>query len=190
MAYSPDGRDVALTSSGIVEVWNLADRKPVLTLRGHVGYVYGVAFSPDGKSLATCGHDRTVRLWARSDSAEIRTFRGHEGFVRGVAFSPDGTRLVTGGEDNAVKLWDVSSDRELATFHGHKHFIHCVAFGPDGIRHRDGFADRTTKIWAAVTSLQPTFRLGSCPRCCLRPRRSNGRLGDLRDSGRASRRNP
>ena len=68
----------------------------------------GVAFSPDGRLLASAGDDWTVRLWRTADGEEIATFRGHADRVHGLSFSPDGRLLASAGYDGAVKLWDVA----------------------------------------------------------------------------------
>ena len=95
VAISPDGRQAAVTSAGRVDVWDLETRKTIHTLRGHEGFVYAVAFSPDGRHLVSGGLDSTVRLWDRATGAEVRRYPGHQGFVRGVAFSPDGRRIAS-----------------------------------------------------------------------------------------------
>jgi WD40 repeat protein len=79
----------------------------VRTLEGHTGWVYSVAFSPDGKLLASGSGDHTIKLWEVATGQEVRTLTGHTWNVLSVAFSPDG-QLLASGSDYTIKLWDIS----------------------------------------------------------------------------------
>jgi WD40 repeat protein/serine/threonine protein kinase/tetratricopeptide (TPR) repeat protein len=153
LALHPDGRHLAVAGSGLVEVWDVRAHTKVLELRGHSNWVLGVAYSPDGKWLATGGYDGTIKLWDAATGVERETIRGHEGFVLDLAFSPDAAFLVSTSEDRSVRLWEVPTGRSIGVFHGHTDHVHAVAFTPDGREVASGGRDGTLKLWHRRTSL-------------------------------------
>jgi RNA polymerase sigma factor (sigma-70 family) len=131
------------------------------TLQGHKATVRAVAFSQDGKTLATAGDDRTARLWDVATGQEKTVLEGHQGTVTCVAFTPDGKTIATGSFDRTIKLWDVATGKARTTLTEHKAPVTALAIAPDGKTLATASFDMTVKLWDIATAKERDTLLGA-----------------------------
>jgi len=128
------------------------------TFDGHSSQVNSIAFSDDGKFLASASLDRTIKIWDLATGKSIRDLTGHLSNVSALAFSSDSRFIASGSTDKTVKLWDVQSGKAIRTFEGHFTLISSIAFSPDRKTIASGSYDNSIKLWD-IKSGKATFTL-------------------------------
>jgi WD40 repeat protein/serine/threonine protein kinase len=110
-----------------------------------------VAYSPDGKRLASPSGDNTLKVWDAQTGQELSTLRGHTGQVNSVAYSPDGKHLASASGDKTVKVWDAQTGQKFLSLEGHTDAVWSVAYSPDGKRLASASGGGGVKVWDAQT---------------------------------------
>jgi len=142
-----DISDYMIFSDNDVRLWCLPDGVALHKLAGHTDTVTCLAFSPDGRMLASGSWDKTVRLWSLPDGTTLRTLEGHTNELTDVVFSPDGQMLASGSRDKTVRLWSLPDGTALQTLEGHSDRVISVAFSPNGQVLASGSWDKTVRLW-------------------------------------------
>jgi WD40 repeat protein/tRNA A-37 threonylcarbamoyl transferase component Bud32 len=172
VAFSPDGRRLATGSEGIVSIWDWRDRQRLRILPGHEKMPISVAFSLDGRRLASSSWSGDVMIWDAQTGERLHISSGHRQPVSALAFSPDGRRLVSASFDRHLIVWDATTGRQLHAFRGHDGLILGIASSPDGLRLASVGEDKMVCLWEAGSGrevLSLRGHTGSCRSVAFSP---------------------
>ncbi len=160
LAFSPDGRYLAVgcgssgsgasfrsEEAGRVEVYDVSTGNLLWKQGAHGTAVLSVAFSPDGKSLATCGKSNTIRVWDTLTGQSKTTLSGEGNQVSGVVFHPNGQMLVSAGSDTKITLWDIKTGATVRQLTGQGQSIHTLALYAKGNVLASGSLDGRVHLW-------------------------------------------
>jgi WD40 repeat protein len=154
VAASRDGKYVAVACQDRSVYVLDSQTRTIKALRGHGDQVIAVAFSHDGKKLASGDWSGNVRLWDARTGKQTHALAGHEAAVHGVSFSPDGRQLASASQDKTVRLWDVHTGKQQLTLTGHTAAVRSVSFSPDGRQLASASHDTSVRLWDAHTGEQ------------------------------------
>jgi WD40 repeat protein len=158
IAFSPDGKLLALGGYKVVTVWDVSSGAKLRTLEGYAEQVTTLAFSPDSRHLASASAE-TLRICDARTGRELHTLTEKAGSITALAFCPTGKRFATASTDRTVKVWDAGTGQLISMCRGHADPAYAMSFSPDGSRLASAGGDRIVRIWEPETGVGTlTFR--------------------------------
>jgi serine/threonine-protein kinase len=161
MTLSPDRKTVAVADGAVIHLVDTKTLREVRELASHTSTVLCLAYSADGKFLASGGNDKAVRVWNVGNGEQVRDIApAHESPVRSVALTRNGKEVISAGDDTRIHVWDVGNGERLRTFVGHKTPVRALVVAPDGkLAYSAGGteevgkeADKDVRVWQVATA--------------------------------------
>jgi len=146
---SASGADVNADVDNTVQIWNALTGDNPLTYRDHFYFVNAVAWSPDGRKIASASADTNVQVWSVATGSNVLTYRGHTSTVNAVAWSPNGKLIASASDDRTVQIWDATTGETIFTYRGHAKEVSSVAWSPNGLRIASAGYDTMVHVWNA-----------------------------------------
>jgi WD40 repeat protein len=147
VAFSPSGGTMAFSQGSTVSLYDTRTWTCRRKTKEHKNRVNGIAFTPDGKLMATGSDDTTIMLWEAGGASPVGKLEGHTGGVLHIAISQDGKRLMSCGYDTTLIVWDLASRTAVSTIKGHKTVIQSLDVSSDGTRIVSGDLDGDVRLW-------------------------------------------
>lgn len=161
VAWSADGKLLAASSYSNIRLWKPETGELAAEIATQGGSVWALAFSPDGRLLASASNDSAIRLWHVDEQRREETLIGHRAAVHALAWSSDGQTLASAGNDRTVRLWDLGTGEQLVEgMGGHRDSIHALAWADDSKLLASAGLDGQIRLWDA-TSRQPLGMIGT-----------------------------